>query len=78
MSELVLKLVNNENTLGPVSELDEGLQDATSIVLVAKLSVLLANGVDALLHDRMFLLSSHLLLLHEQAIVRDAQLLNQV
>lgn len=78
MSELVLKLVNNENTLGPVSELDEGLQDATSIVLVAKLSVLLTNGVDALLHDRMLFLSSHLLLLHEQAIVRDAQLLNQV
>jgi len=65
MSELVLELVNNENTLWSVSKLDEGLQDATSIVLVAQLSVLLADGVDALLHDSMLLLTGHFLLLHE-------------
>ena len=48
---LLLQLVNNKDALRTVAELDEGLQDTTSIVLVAKFLVFLTNGIDALLHN---------------------------
>ena len=69
--ELLLELINDKDSLWPIAELDEGLQDATSIVLVAKLSVLLTNGIDAFLYDRMLFLTRHLLLLHQESVVRD-------
>jgi len=78
MSELVFQLVNDEYALRSIAKLDQGLEDTAAVVLVAQLGVLLTNGIDALLHDRVLLLSAHLLLLHEQAILRDAQLLHQV
>ena len=78
MSELVLELVDYKNALRSVSKLDESLQDSAAIMLVAKLCVLLTNGVDALLHCSMFLLTAHFLLLHQQPVVRNAQLLDQV
>lgn len=78
MSELVFELVDNEYTLRPVAKLDERLQDAAAVMLVAKFRVLLSDGVDALLHNSMLLLATHLFLFHEQSIVRDAQLFDQI
>ena len=69
MSELVFELVDNEYALRPVAKLDERLQDAAAVMLVAKFRVLLSDSVDALLHNSMLLLATHLLLLHEQSIV---------
>ena len=78
MSELVFELVDNEYALRPVAKLDERLQHAAAVMLVTKFRVLLSDGVDALLHNSMLLLTAHLLLLHEQSIVRDAQLFDQI
>ena len=69
MGELLLELVNDEDSLGSVAELDESLKDAASVVLVAELSILLSNSIDALLHDSVLLLARHLLLLHEPSVV---------
>jgi len=66
---LVLEFVNNEDALRSVTKLDQCLQDATTIVLVAQFGILFTDGFDALLDDGVFLFPTHLLLLHEQTIV---------
>ena len=67
----ILQLVYNQDSLGSISKLDEGLKDATSIVLVSQFGILLSDGVDAFLDNLVFLFTRHLLLLHEEAIVGD-------
>ena len=67
----ILQLVYNQDSLGSISKFDEGLKDATSIVLISQFGILLSDGVDAFLDNLMFLFTRHLLLLHEEAIVGD-------
>ena len=57
--------------MGSISKLDEGLKDATSIVLVSQFGILLSDGIYAFLYNLVFLFTRHLLLLHEEAIVGD-------
>ena len=67
----ILQLVYNQDSLGSISKLDEGLKDATSIVLVSQFWILLSDGIDAFLDNLVFLFTRHLLLLHKEAIVGD-------
>ena len=74
--ELLLELISDKDPLWPIAELDECLQYATPIVLVAQLRVLLPNGVDALLDDLVFLFVRDFFLLHQESVVRDSQFLD--
>ena len=67
----ILQLVYNQDSLGSISKLDEGLKDATSIVLVSQFGILLSDGIYAFLDNLVFLFTRHFLLLHEEAIVGD-------
>jgi len=66
---LLLELVNNKDALWAIAELDEGLQDATAVMLVTKLLVFLTNGINALLDNGVLFLSRHFLFLHQKLIV---------
>ena len=48
---------------------NEGLQDSTSIVFVAQLLVLVANQINALLDQSVFLFIADFFLFHEESIV---------
>ena len=74
----ILQLVYNQDSLGSISKLDEGLKDATSIVLENQLRPLLANLVDAVLHQCVLLISSHHLLVHDELVVVDLVKVTQI
>lgn len=67
------ELIDEQRSLGPVSEFDERLNNATSIVLEDQLRKLLANLVETFLDERVLLLSTHQLLLHDELVVVDLE-----
>ena len=68
---LVLQLVRHDNTLGSVAKLDQGLEDAATIMLEAELVPFFADLVNALLDESVFIIAGHLPSLHQQFIVRN-------
>ena len=78
VSEVVLEFVNEEDALGSIPKLDEGLKDTAPIMFVAKLRVLLTNCVYAFLHNSVFLFSSQLFFLHQEPVVWYTELLDQI
>jgi hypothetical protein len=69
MEVLVLNVLDDELTLGSVAILNHGLNNAAAIVLVAKLFVLVAHELNALINQLVLLFVVHLALLHQQATV---------
>ena len=69
MGILFFQLVNDQNALGSVAKFDQSLQNATSIVLVAELLILLSDSIDTFLYYGVFLFARHFLLFHQETIV---------
>jgi len=80
LHNMLLDVVNNEYLLGPWSMLNERLHYPASIMLVNQILEFISDGVDWLLYDRVFVFVRllKLLLLHEQLIIIDSQLLDQI
>jgi len=75
---VLFDLVGDEFTLGPVSVLEQRLQQTTSIVLVQQILVLVLNHADSLSHECMLLIAAEIFLLKHKFVVDQTHVLHQV